>query len=219
MVRPPAFWGPSMHHSFWRFGGALIAPLALIVLSACGAEENIRTYSVPKGSETIGGPTASPHAHTHDHTHDHTIPTGAGSAEAIWIVPEGWREMPDNPPMRLATYIADGPHGDVEIAITRFPGDVGGMLANVNRWRSQMGLVPILEDELDDHLQEFGRPGFEGHFLRIEGVQSDMLAASIHETAADRTWFVRVITDSETADHVETEVFEFARTFGAGEGI
>ena len=32
-----------------------------------------------------------------------------------------------------------------EIAVTVFPGDVGGPLANLNRWRGQLGLEPYKE--------------------------------------------------------------------------
>jgi hypothetical protein len=38
---------------------------------------------------------------------------------------------------------ADGTKG--EVAISHFPGDVGGDLANVNRWRQQVALPPIDE--------------------------------------------------------------------------
>jgi hypothetical protein len=36
----------------------------------------------------------------------------------------------------------------VEVAISAFPGDVGGLLANVNRWRGQIGLGALAPDEV-----------------------------------------------------------------------
>lgn len=120
--------------------------------------------------------------------------------------------------MRLATYIIDSPAGEVEVAISRFAGDVGGMLANVNRWRGQIGLAAIGEEELPELLVAFNNPGFEGHFLHLRGPESDMLAASIFESAANQTWFVRVIAPPESSEAVKEEVFDFARTFGAEAG-
>jgi len=61
-----------------------------------------------------------------------------------WRVPEGWKEMPAKS-MRLATY-AVGTGG--EATVIKLGGDGGGELANVNRWRGQIGLKPIAEDEL-----------------------------------------------------------------------
>jgi hypothetical protein len=47
--------------------------------------------------------------------------------------------------MRKATFIIPGatPGEQAELAVTAFPGDVGGNLANVNRWRGQLQLPPI----------------------------------------------------------------------------
>ena len=46
-----------------------------------------------------------------------------------------------------------------EIAVTVFPGNVGGLTANVNRWRGQIGLAPLAPAELEanlDHLDANG---------------------------------------------------------------
>ena len=51
--------------------------------------------------------------------------------------------------MRKATWIVSGPNGSkAEIAVTVFPGSVGGLTANVNRWRGQIGLSPASADEI-----------------------------------------------------------------------
>jgi len=136
------------------------------------------------------------------------------SGDSPWIVPDGWRESADRPPMRHATYHFDDDDGEIEVAITRFPGDVGGMLANVNRWRGQVGLGPVTEADLPAMLDEFTNPGYVGHTIHLEGDRSDMLVASIYERNVDRTWFVRVIASPEVAQRVKDEVFAFAHTFG-----
>lgn len=60
------------------------------------------------------------------------------AAGVSWETPAGWSQGPAAP-MRLAT-LTDG---TAEIAINAFPGDVGGTLMNVNRWRQQLGLEPL----------------------------------------------------------------------------
>lgn len=50
--------------------------------------------------------------------------------------------------MRKATYVIVGDGGaSAELAISAFPGDVGGEIANVNRWRGQVGLAPVSDAE------------------------------------------------------------------------
>lgn len=63
-------------------------------------------------------------------------------------LPAGWTVGPENS-MRKATWIVAGPNGSsAEIAVTVFPGNVGGLTANVNRWRGQVGLAPASADEI-----------------------------------------------------------------------
>lgn len=65
-----------------------------------------------------------------------------------WTAPAGWQSEPASA-MRKATYRVTGTNGaTAELAVTAFPGDVGGELANVNRWRNQLGLAPISAAEL-----------------------------------------------------------------------
>lgn len=119
--------------------------------------------------------------------------------------------------MRLATYEMQGPSGPIEVAISRFPGDVGGMLANVNRWRGQVGLPPTTESELADMIEPFENDRFSGSLLHIEGAEQHIVVASIFETNANQTWTVRVSAAPAVASAMKGEVFAFARTFGAAE--
>ena len=51
--------------------------------------------------------------------------------------------------MRRATFLVKGADGQsAEIAVSVFPGDVGGLMANINRWRGQIGLGPVAPDEI-----------------------------------------------------------------------
>ena len=74
------------------------------------------------------------------------VPTAEGPGLA-WTAPAGWT-LGAPAPMRKATYVIPAGGGTVELTITAFPGDVGGELANVNRWRGQVQLAPLAADEL-----------------------------------------------------------------------
>lgn len=73
------------------------------------------------------------------------FPPGATAGDATnphWNAPTDWQ--PGNlSSMRRASFLVKGADSQAaEIAVTVFPGDVGGLLANVNRWRGQIGLEP-----------------------------------------------------------------------------
>ena len=58
-----------------------------------------------------------------------------------YVTPEGWSKGPDRS-MRLLTLLPPDGNG-ADLAISRWPGDVGGFPMNVNRWARQVGLPPI----------------------------------------------------------------------------
>jgi hypothetical protein len=66
-----------------------------------------------------------------------------------WTLPEGWREGDQKG--RYATLLT-GPEADaIEISVMLLGGD---LLANVNRWRAQVGLEPVKQDTLQSCCRE-----------------------------------------------------------------
>tara|TARA_R110000744_G_scaffold255462_1_gene370952 strand:- start:7042 stop:7410 length:369 start_codon:yes stop_codon:yes gene_type:complete len=119
--------------------------------------------------------------------------------------------------MRLATFVIPTDAGGQEVAITRFPGQVGGTLANINRWREQMGLERIDQSQLDIFIQRFTTQDSEsepnGYQARIVSEQGVMIAVALYDEINDQTWFVRTTLPTlELADALEAEIVEFARS-------
>lgn len=66
-----------------------------------------------------------------------------------WAIPDGWSENtePDPMGMRLVD-LRFGPNKEGECYISLMPGSAGGLEANVNRWRTQMGQIPYTSEEI-----------------------------------------------------------------------
>ena len=78
-----------------------------------------------------------------------STPVATAESKLTWTTPAGWVEQGGGQ-MRLATFKV-GPEG-AECAITVFPGDVGGLEANLKRWLGQLQVeIP------DDVLAKFAR--------------------------------------------------------------
>jgi hypothetical protein len=128
-----------------RRRSALPLLASLLLLGAC-RDAKVTTYQAPKDppeAMTAGpGPaTAAPGATDMAST---AVPTAAG-ADLIWTAPAGWKPKPAAA-MRKGSYAVPGADGaEADLSITAFPGDVGGELANVNRWRGQIQLPPLDE--------------------------------------------------------------------------
>ena len=191
-----------------RCGGAgALAVWACVAMPLAGCDRSgVQSQQVAKGVERIPDEaTPVPPAATAE--------SSARNPDRPWSVPEGWSEDAAPRPMRLTTYVAPDSSGPVEVAVTRFGGRVGGALANINRWRGQMGLPPVDETGLEATIVRFASPGFDGYEVRIESERGVMLAAAVYEASIDQTWFVRAtVANAEAADRLEAELFGMARS-------
>jgi hypothetical protein len=66
-----------------------------------------------------------------------------------WTVPAGWSESGTQDPMGMRLLdLRFGPNQEGECYISLMPGPAGGLEANVNRWRTQMGQPPYTAEEI-----------------------------------------------------------------------
>lgn len=78
--------------------------------------------------------------------------TGSGHAGApaaptfSYDVPEGWVEAPPTD-LRMLNFKVAG-RDDASCYLTALPGKAGGVLENVNHWRSQFGAAPLTEEQV-----------------------------------------------------------------------
>lgn len=193
------------------------------------AEEKVREYRAPKDPPPAAAKPTAPAGQP-------SAPAGAAQGSASqgthphWKLPEGWREDPKPAPMRYATFLAGEGDTQLTVAVTRFPGNVGGMLANLNRWRGQIGLKPWSEQELAQEIQKKQaiRPleGAQPNGLLIDitgpgadGATPQRTLVAMFEIPRSETWFFKA-TASEKAIAANIDSFlQFSKsaTFDAGE--
>jgi hypothetical protein len=171
---------------------------ATLLLSACG-EEKVATYRVPKEKEPetpmagavsdAGAPAmAAPGAMA-----DTVVPTAAGEALA-WNAPAQWTPKAASA-MRKGSYTVPGESGDCDLSITAFPGDVGGELANVNRWRGQIGLPPLGPADLDASVNRLDSGGLKITLVELasKGDPNNKAILGAIIPFGGSTWFFKLI--------------------------
>jgi len=90
-------------------------------------------------------------------------------------LPEAWERVPETQFRQINTRVAASP--EAECYLTFLPGDGGGDLANVNRWRSELALAPIDAAAVTGlpRTQLIGQPAlrvdFTGNFTGMGGQQ------------------------------------------------
>jgi len=124
-----------------------------------------------------------------------TLPT---DGPITWTLPKDWSQQAGTGP-RYAT-LRTPEARRAELAITNFPGDVGGTLPNINRWRAQAGLAAIAVDQLEQNITRLDVNGIKVVVADIAGEKPNgpgMLAAIVPDN--DSTWFFKLLGTKETA--------------------
>ena len=93
-------------------------------------------------------------------------------SEVTWSLPDGWKRLPASE-MRYSTIKLDGA-ANLEISVTKLPTQpempvIEQVLANINRWRGQLSLPAIDEEDLSDQSEKLDLNGSVAYWINITG--------------------------------------------------
>ena len=101
--------------------------------------------------------------------------TFSGDAPPNWSTPEGWRREPGDG-VRFATlHISDDHENPVDVTVmpvSRVGNEAETILANVNRWRGQVGLTPIEADQITQQTERVTLDGAVATLVDLAGESS-----------------------------------------------
>jgi hypothetical protein len=143
-----------------------------------------------------------------------TVPTAEG-AELLWTAPANWTAKALGS-MRKGSYSIAGDAGaTADLAITAFPGDTGGLFANVNRWRGQVGLSPIEAAQLDAATQTVEANSLKIIIVEVTGKaggggSTTLLGAIVPHNG--QTWFFKLMGPEALVAREKPAFREFLNT-------
>lgn len=196
-----------MHRSFLQF-----IAIGGLALAGCKPQPEIQTYTVPK-EETASRPMMSANGGA-DPALSPTAPVTAGPASPNaggpsmtatpgmvaqvsgfatpqWQAPSSWQAK-DPGQVRKGSWDIPGDDGSIaDMSVTVFPGDVGGDLANINRWRNQLGLPPVEEADLNQLMQHVDLSGGHAHVVFLESADGQAILGAILPQG-NGTWFFKM---------------------------
>ena len=186
----------------------------ILSLSACDKVQPT-SYLIPKENRSAQLTDASSSAKTAPLTNSNEKPMQVlpGMAKAAleagvisYKVPAGWKELPLSG-IRKVNLMVEGETGQAELTVLAFPGDVGGQLANINRWRGQIGLEAVEAETLSSFSNSYSISGHSGLYVRLEGASKSIIGALL--PFHGYTWFFKFIGDSETVLANESSMIQF----------
>jgi len=107
-----------------------------------------------------------------------------------YMVPDGWTEITGAGSMRVAAFSIDEGGRRAEATIVVLGGDAGGVAANVNRWRGQIGLAPVDEVEVVKGLMTMRVSEIEAKMADLTGSAERILAVIVSRSG--HTWFFKL---------------------------
>ena len=196
-------------------GAATAPPSSSQTPSSSNATPGASSPAAPgaRGASATGAPAPSashPSAQPQAQAPVSHRPTGHGNLK--WILPKGWTEaFPGG--MRFAT-LTPPVSGRIDGSVVTLPGQAGGELANVNRWRGQIGLPPIDDKTLAGQrvvLKTKAGDLAVFDFTSTDQAKSRVIAGLI-TTPDGNTWFLKLTGEAGPVGQARPE---FMRLMGS----
>ena len=172
----------------------------VLIFYSCNNEKSVTVYKVKKTDSLI------------------SKQNNSNNSSLSWTAPNNWIEKKATD-FRLASYDVNAPNGEIiDLSITVFPGDAGGIESNVNRWRRQINLNPLSLDEImNEALIESSMLGEYYVFnLTNQNNNQGMLATIIpnysNSGSIKETIFVKMINSLQVLEELKYEFELFCKS-------
>ena len=140
----------------------------------------------------------------------------SGQPKPNWEVPSGWKEVPGGQFLVAKFMLAGATNAQASVNVSMSAGDGGGLLANVNRWRSQLGLGPLTEADLAKEIQPLDLPGGKASVADItgqdakNGQEARLLAVVIPRSG--QTWFYKLMGNAQVVQQEKEAFMKFVQS-------
>ena len=185
--------------------------------SALVAEQKPQFLAWLKSVDTGGGggesaPEASASSSAPAPASAPAVSGGSGGTDGLpnWQVPSGWKAAGPKP-MRLASFDIPDAAGNGDVSISKLSGNGGGLLANVNRWRGQVGLAPLEAGALAANSKAVATAGGDsGTWVELVGTEKTILGAIV--ARGEVSWFFKLTAPSAVAAQNREAFEQFVRS-------
>jgi hypothetical protein len=140
----------------------------------------------------------------------------SGQLKPSWDVPSGWKEIPGGQFLVAKFVVAGADSAQAAVNVSKSPGDGGGLLANLNRWRNQLSLGPLAEADLNKETQPLDLPGGKASVADISGQdarngqKARLLAVVIPRSG--ETWFYKLMGDAQVVEQERDAFLRFVQS-------
>lgn len=169
------------------FGALMILAMASLLCGCGKPNKAVRSYEVERSADppVLSG-IQQPMA---------TTPVESSSGAGIqWKVPTEWTDLGATG-MRKGNFQISQDNRQASVTVTSFPGDVGGIEANIERWVGQISADPTKVPAIIAAAETVSVDGKDGKLYKFESeTQGSAVCWVMHEGAS---WFFKMSGDRE----------------------
>jgi hypothetical protein len=137
-------------------------------------------------------------------------PEAAVASEFNWSVPSQWKTVAPGQ-MQVARFaVPNQGSAKAEVFVSVFPSDTGGTLANVNRWRKQIGLGPVEEKDLAALVAPLDPANPEAILVDMANNGKRLIGTVVPRDG--RYWFYKLIGDDTAVTPEKASLIAFAKS-------
>ena len=148
------------------------------------------------------------------------VPDTSGLPALKYTLPAGWTEKALSQ-MRVASFTAADNGKQADVSVIPMGGMAGGNLANVNRWRGQVGLGPLDDAAIEQITEKITIAGQGADLFDIAGTSPGsgdaerIIASVLHRD--DMAWFFKITGDADLVEKQKPAFIAFLKSvdFGA----
>ena len=171
--------------------------MIILLFVACESNDGVRLYRIQKTPPPLD---------------DFQQPT-VSDENMKWDTPSNW-SISSSTKMRLASYNIPFSNGYGDLSIMILAGDGGGVQANVNRWRSQIGLGPQSLNDINKASEERSNDlGTYQIFYIINSQKMDKAFICAVMPSGLNTTFVKLSIESKGINEVKNDFISFCDSF------
>jgi hypothetical protein len=172
--------------------------IASLLLAGCEPEPTIRSYQVPRDGGAVAPSPAAPSAGKPAMQASPEMVAAAAKEgrPSFPAAPSGWTAK-DPGAMRKGSWSVGPADAAADLAVTVFPGDVGGRVANFNRWRQQLGLAPATAEAFDA-IQVAKVGSLEGEVVQFTSADGATATRAVLVAHKGSTWFFKLTGPAAT---------------------
>jgi hypothetical protein len=132
-----------------------------------------------------------------------------------WQVPAAWKEIEGGGFLVAKFIIGGSDSSQAAVNVSSSAGDGGGVSANVNRWRGQLGLNPLSESEIDKLVTSVDINGGKAMLVDMtgadvkSGAKARLIAAIVPRS--QQTWFFKLMGPSQLVDQQKDAFTNFVK--------